>query len=487
MEEKVKGFRWDYLWVVGAPERREEWEGRDALCCKSCRDLLCTEAAVAKYDGPFRFPISDFRPPVLKLSQPHDHCNPNVLSRQYWAGLEMMWTGPWLVHCLSITAAIAFSHHDIQYEPNPYLEQPIGVQAPGAGKLKRELYSLHRSLVNIESISGNEHNVGTFFESHLQHHNYTVERQYVNADSTTEQPRRFNLLAYPGTKRQTRILLSSHIDTVPPYYGYSIREDNQIWGRGSVDAKACVATQFQALQELLASEEISHNDASLLFVVSEETGGEGMHTVNDLNMKWETVIFGEPTELKLAAGHKGVLIFSIKAHGKAGHSGYPWLGANANHMLIPVLAALQQLELPSSKKYGNSTLNIGQIQGGVAANVMAESAIAKIGIRIAGGDIELVKKHILETVKKVGADDIEVTFSGTGYGPVDVDHDIEGFETITVNYGTDIMNLEGDHKRYLYGPGNILVAHSDHEHLAADELLTAVEGYKKLILAALKK
>jgi len=64
MEEEVKGSRWDYLWVVGAPERREEWEGRDALCCKSCRDLLCTEAAVATYDGPFRFPISDFRPPV---------------------------------------------------------------------------------------------------------------------------------------------------------------------------------------------------------------------------------------------------------------------------------------------------------------------------------------------------------------------------------------------------------------------------------------
>ena len=59
-------------------------------------------------------------------------------------------------------------------------------------------------------------------------------------------------------------------------------------------------------------------------------------------------------------------------------------------------------------------------------------------------------------------------------------------ETIVVNYGTDIPNLKGSHKRYLYGPGDILVAHSDHEHLKISDLETAVEGYKTLITASLK-
>ena len=49
-----------------------------------------------------------------------------------------------------------------------------------------------------------------------------------------------------------------------------------------------------------------------------------------------------------------------------------------------------------------------------------------------------------------------------------------------------IPNLKGKHKRYLYGPGSILVAHSDHEHLKAIDLLTAVEGYKRLVRSALK-
>jgi acetylornithine deacetylase len=61
-----------------------------------------------------------------------------------------------------------------------------------------------------------------------------------------------------------------------------------------------------------------------------------------------------------------------------------------------------------------------------------------------------------------------------------------GFDTIVVNYGTDAANLEGDHVRYLYGPGSILVAHGDNEAITVRDLEAAVEGYKALIRHALK-
>ena len=166
---------------------------------------------------------------------------------------------------------------------------------------------------------------------------------------------------------------------------------------------------------MLASREISPNDASLLFVAGEEVGGDGMRRVNDLGMEWQAVIFGEPTELKLASGHKGVLIFTIKAHGKAGHSGYPWLGQNANHELLPALNALQNLRFPSSEKYGNTTLNIGQLSGGIAANVIAEEAEAKILIRIAAGCPETIKNLVSEAIKAVN-EDLELDFDEGGYG-----------------------------------------------------------------------
>lgn len=51
----------------------------------------------------------------------------------------------------------------------------------------------------------------------------------------------------------------------------------------------------------------------------------------------------------------------------------------------------------------------------------------------------------------------------------------------------DIPNLQGNHKRYLYGPGSILMAHSDHEHLKGADLLEAVEGYKQIIRTTLER
>lgn len=341
------------------------------------------------------------------------------------------------------------------------------------------LLKLHKSLVDITSISGNEHDAGAFLVSYLKNRNLTVEIQDVDlVESPTAKKKRQNVLAYLGDKRKTRTLVTSHIDTVPPYWPYERRGD-EIWGRGSVDAKGSVAAQIVAYQDLISEGKIGEGDVALLFVVGEETFGAGMLKANDLGLSWGTVIFGEPTELKLAAGHKGITSVRLNAKGKAGHSGYPSLGRNANSMLIPALYELGRMKLPWSEKYGNTTLNIGRIEGGVAANVIAEDAMAKIAIRIAAGTPEEIQKLVLDVVEKTG-EDLEVTFT-QGYGPVHCDSDVEGFETITVNYGTDVPNLNGHHKRYLYGPGDILVAHSDHEHLKISDLEEAVRGYKKLI------
>jgi acetylornithine deacetylase len=284
------------------------------------------------------------------------------------------------------------------------------------------LLDLHKALIEIESITGNEQEVGKYLISYLENQNYTVETQDVEALASAKAPRQ-NVLAYKGAQRKTKTLVTSHIDVVPPYWPYK-REGDKIWGRGSVDAKGCVATQITAFDELYAAGKISDGDVALLFVVGEEGPGDGMRKANDLDLRWNTVIFGEPTELKLASGHKGSTSLEIKAKGKAGHSGYPQLGKSANAMLIPALYALQNVELPWSEKYGNTTLNIGRIEGGVAANVIAEDAKANIAIRIADGEPEAVHKIVLDTIQK-GGEVLDVRFSH-GYGPVFVNSDVDG-------------------------------------------------------------
>ncbi|OQO08911.1 hypothetical protein B0A48_05801 [Cryoendolithus antarcticus] len=362
--------------------------------------------------------------------------------------------------------------------------------------LTYDLLAFHKNLTQIESISGNEHDVGVWLTKSLQSQGYSVQSQPLGG-----KPPRFNLLAWPGKKRETRVLLSSHIDTVPPFWPYTHNATTGvITGRGSVDAKGSVATQVLALNGLLESREVSPDDVSLLFVVGEEVGGSGARAANDLNLRPRTIIFGEPTDNKLCCGHKGNLGVTIRAKGKAAHSGYPWLGRSANEVLIAALSGLMKMVkgLPTSETFGETTMNIGKMTGGVAANVIPESASASLAFRIAKGTPAMIKEHTLGAVEQSVAaflekgmrweDVIDVVFTSEGYGPIVIDADVPGFESITVNYGTDIPNfdktVEGQ-KRYLYGPGSILVAHSDHEAVTERELVNAVDGYKTLILHAM--
>ena len=318
---------------------------------------------------------------------------------------------------------------------SPHRQNPL--QVDRVSSKSNPLFALHRDLIKIESISGNEHAVGKYLSDYLTAHNFTVEHHKVEPLKShnealqlqDDESSRWNLLAYRGSSRKSRILVTSHIDTVPPFWPYKVRKEHDIWGRGSVDAKGCVATQIIAVEELLASEDVVDGDVAMLFVVGEEIGGDGMRQANDLGLTWEAAIFGEPTELKLASGHKGALSFTISAKGKAGHSGYPWLSESAISMLIPALAALDNLQLLNSEKYGNTTINIGKMEGGVAANVIAEEASAQIQMRLAAGTAEDAKKAVIDAMAQIDKR-LKLDFSSRGYGPVDIDHDVDGRRSI---------------------------------------------------------
>ena len=190
------------------------------------------------------------------------------------------------------------------------------------------LLKLHKDLIQIHSVTDTEKDVVEFLSDYLRAKNFTVELIPVPAGS--EDSDRHNVFAYPKENDgQTRILITSHIDTVPPYIPYKATAKT-IYGRGSCDAKASVAAQIIAVEDLLASKYLKKNDISLLYVVGEETTGDGMRTINAINSipkNWEAVIFGEPTEGKLAVGHKGLAMLDIYSHGKAAHSGYPGIGS----------------------------------------------------------------------------------------------------------------------------------------------------------------
>ncbi|KAH6895997.1 hypothetical protein B0T10DRAFT_398057 [Thelonectria olida] len=386
---------------------------------------------------------------------------------------------------------------------DPLKQAPILGSSSDAPSYRRDLLKLHKSLISIPSVSGTEHDVGNFLIDYLKDLGYTTERQPIPPRNNTPKGQdRFNVLAFPPSKHHDpKVLVTSHIDVVPPHIPYGIEEgevtdETRIWGRGSVDAKASVAAQITALEELLKEDKVDASKLMLLFVVGEEVSGDGMKLFSNaiaekqLPYKFDSVIFGEPTENKLACGHKGGLFCDVTAKGIPGHSGYPWVGKSANELMIRAFAKILDTDLGSSDTYGNTTVNVGRFDGGVAANVIPETAVVGMAVRVAIGPEDLGATIVQDKIQDIfdevdpGAFTMECTH---GYGFVDCNCDVKDFETIVANYGTDIPNFKGDHTRYLYGPGTILVAHGANENLTVADLETAVEGYQKLILHALKQ
>lgn len=233
-------------------------------------------------------------------------------------------------------------------------------QAPSANAIHSDavkpLLKLHQQLVAIESITGNEHDVGAYLVRYLHDLGLSVEVQPVNAEGKSASldsyqpfillpsflddedsyldvlskdkkklPSRFNIFAYTNSsaKGHHHTLLTTHIDTVPPYIPYGnnatkhLKDTTLITGRGSVDAKASLAAMLTAWTSLLLppsdsamqdnqahletflsnfpadvrdsllklsspkSSQIKPESTALLLVVGEETGGAGMRHASD--------------------------------------------------------------------------------------------------------------------------------------------------------------------------------------------------------------
>lgn len=272
------------------------------------------------------------------------------------------------------------------------------------------------ALMGVPSTSEEEQEIGLFLANYLKNEGYTVELVPISGDSD-----RCNVYAYLGTDRKAHTLLTSHMDTVPPHIPMTIEGDT-IYGRGACDDKGPLAAQIIALQELRSEGAVKDGDVSLLFVVGEEKGGPGMLAANDMKLSWEAVIFGEPTEGKLATGHKGHYVFELSATGKPCHSGYPDEGQSAVGMLVSLLEDIKSLRLPSSKLLGPTTFHCGKINGGLAYNVLAAEAHALCGIRVAA-DLPGIEDMVSGVVSRYPNVTLKKSFA---YPETLLDHEIKG-------------------------------------------------------------
>src|SRR6266849_8637013 len=196
---------------------------------------------------------------------------------------------------------------------------------------RMSLFELTRALVDIESTTNHEKNVGDYLFAHLS----TLAARYNGrVERIPAEPHRDNIFAFWG---QPVVTLSTHMDTVPPFF--ASREDGEfIWGRGACDTKGIIASMILAVEALLAAGE---RRVALLFVVGEERNSAGALAAARDRRGSRYLINGEPTESKLALGSKGALRYQIVARGRMAHSAYPKLGESAIEKLLDALDRLR--------------------------------------------------------------------------------------------------------------------------------------------------
>lgn len=322
-----------------------------------------------------------------------------------------------------------------------------------------DVVALTAELLALPSLMAGEGPVVDFVSRWLIARGWNVTVQEVS-------PGRGNVWA---SRKGGGVTFSTHLDTVPPFF--APRMDGQrLYGRGACDAKGIAAAMLAAADSLVRSGE---NRIDLLFVVGEEKGSDGARAANNLATRSRFLVNGEPTESKLASGAKGSLRVTVRTRGREAHSAYPQLGQSAIEPMLALLPTLRDLPLPSDPLLGDTTVNIGVIQGGTEANIIPAHAEAELMLRLVG-DVEPTKKLL----KKWAAGKAELEFGS--YIPAQHFHTVPGFETAPVAYTSDIPLLTRWGTPLLFGPGSIHVAHTPDEYIDVEELRASVGIYERL-------
>ena len=245
--------------------------------------------------------------------------------------------------------------------------------------------------------------------------------QEMRAEVSLEEvePDRPNVIArFPSDRPgKPKVLLGPHMDTVSidgmtiDPFAAEIR-DGKLYGRGAADTKGTMAAMLWALHEL-GAEAIARLAVEVTFVgfMGEESDQLGSRHFAKHHPGYDFAVVGEPTNLDVVYTHKGTCWLKLTAVGRAAHGSRPELGDNAILKLARTLDALEREFAPLMQSFdhpvlGSSTMNIGQIRGGIQPNIVPDRAEARLDFRLTPA---LEERGLLDFLRSHVSDEIEIT------------------------------------------------------------------------------
>jgi acetylornithine deacetylase len=325
-----------------------------------------------------------------------------------------------------------------------------------------------KRLIDIPSPTESEFDAAVFLHDELAALGYACRKHAVSE-------RRFNVYAAAGGR--PRVVINSHIDTVPPWFAAS-EDDKFLCGRGACDTKGIIAAMIAAGERLRAD---GMSDFAYLFVVGEETDSIGAKMANTefANLGSEYVLVGEPTESTFARASKGALTCFVRFEGIAGHSAYPERGDSAINKMVNAIAEINATNWGSDDDLGATTVNVGVVRGGEKPNVIPAEAECQMIFRTVT-EPEIVQTKLQAIIARHGG-----TITVSRGNPPQRMKVPDGFESRVVAFNTDVPHLSALGTPLLFGPGSILDAHGANEKIGKKELLQSVQTYQEVVVTLL--
>lgn len=321
-----------------------------------------------------------------------------------------------------------------------------------------------------------------------------------------------SLICTIGPPSADGLVLSGHMDVVPtegqPWTTDPFKlteKGDRLYGRGSADMKGFFAATLQALARIAPQE--YERELTLIWTHDEELGCLGSGAMVDA---WETIgrplpsacLIGEPTSFEILRMHLGHVRMEVDIAGEAAHSSRPDLGANAIEAAADVITAVRELarELETEKRTDLPELerpwvpvNVAQIHGGSAINIVPDACNLKIGYRPLPGmephevfdrlraKVDALGLRVPVAVRMLNATPSMLTPRGTP-----LEHLLQGHsghpDCGAALFATDGGNLARlGLQPLVFGPGSIDVAHKADEYVPIPELVRAVDVIEDVV------
>jgi acetylornithine deacetylase len=295
-----------------------------------------------------------------------------------------------------------------------------------------------------------------------------------------------NLYAVRG---RPKYLFNVHLDTVPdsPHWSadpHTLRvEGARAIGLGACDIKGAAAA-------LVAVANASTGDMALLLSTDEEAN-DARCIAGFLKDKpaYEAIIVAEPTRGEAVLAHRGIGAVQMRFKGRAGHaSGEQKPSDSAVHQAMRWgTAALDFVERQTHQRFGGLTglrFNIGKVEGGIKANMIAPTAEVRFGFRpLPSMDHDQLLQTLRGLVEPLPVEFNE-TFRGDSLPAGDtasaearrlVARDLADELEIPVGNAVDFWTeaalfSAAGYTAFVYGPGDIAQAHTADEWVALEQL-----------------